>query len=116
MENIEDVNTDALMLNTALQINYWQVKLDGRDFLVSRSFSSKRIRKLHNPFSQVSEGQMSLMASLTEISCHTCRFNPDERHDTMFQILKPCTLAVAVTDQVCPLLLQVLMTFSPATG
>ena len=112
MENIEDVNTDALMLNTALQINYWQVKLDGRDFLVSRSFSSNELTL----FSQVSEGQMSLMASLTEISCHTCRFNPDERHDTMFQILKPCTLAVAVTDQVCPLLLQVLMTFSPATG
>ena len=46
VENIEDVNTDALMLNTALQINYWQVKLDVRDFLVSRSFSSKRIPKL----------------------------------------------------------------------
>ena len=25
VENIEDVNTDALMLNTALQIKYWQV-------------------------------------------------------------------------------------------
>ena len=42
---------------------------------------------------------MSIMAALTEICCHTCRFNPRDRADTMVQILKPCTLSFFVSDQ-----------------
>ena len=42
---------------------------------------------------------MSMLASLTEICCHTCRFNPEERADTMAQILSPCTLSFSVSDQ-----------------
>ena len=75
VENIEDVNTDALMLNTELQIKYW---------LVTSSSNS---------------GQMSVLASLTDICCHTCRYNPDDREGTMTQILKPCTLSFSVNQQ-----------------
>ena len=68
VENIDDVNSDALMLNTELQFKMWM------------------------------QGEtMSLIASLANIRCHTCRFAPSQREATMAQILKPCTLSFTVS-------------------
>lgn len=68
VENIKDINTDALMLNTELQFKFWSTS-----------------------------DSMSMMAALTNIRCHTCRFNPDLREETMAQILRPCTLSFTVS-------------------
>ena len=69
IENIEDINSDALMLNTELQF--------------------KLI---------MSDGQMSIISSLTNIRCHTCRFNPELREESLAQILQPCTLSFSVSQ------------------
>ncbi|TRY69082.1 hypothetical protein TCAL_09656 [Tigriopus californicus] len=68
VENIKDINTDALMLNTELQFKFWSTS-----------------------------DSMSMMAALSNIRCHTCRFNPDLREETMAQILKPCTLSFTIS-------------------
>ncbi len=72
VENIADSNSDALMLNTELQFKYHAVPKDDN---------------------------MSMMASLTNIRCHTCRFNPQFREETMAQILQPCTLSFSISQQ-----------------
>ncbi len=64
VENIDNVDTDALMLTTELQFKFW-----------------------------TAEESLSMMASLTNVRCHTCRFNPAHREETMAQILQPCTLS-----------------------
>ena len=68
VENIDDVNSDALMLNTELQFKMW---MRGEN--------------------------MSLLASLANIRCHTCRFAPSQREATLAPILKPCTLSFTVS-------------------
>ena len=68
VENIDDVNSDALMLNTEVQFKMW---MQGEN--------------------------MSLIASLGNIRCHTCRFAPSQREATLAQILKPCTLSFTVS-------------------
>ncbi len=68
VENIEDANTDALMLTTQVQFKFW-----------------------------TAEDNMSMMASLTNVRCHTCRFNPDHREETLAQILQPTTLSFTVS-------------------
>ena len=40
---------------------------------------------------------MSLIASLANIRCHTCRFAPSQREATLAPILKPCTLSFTVS-------------------
>ncbi len=65
IENIEDVDSEAVMLNTKLQFH----------LLTS------------------GQGNMDMMASLTNVRCHTCRFNPKYREETLAQILQPCTLS-----------------------
>jgi hypothetical protein len=71
VENIADSNSDALMLNTELQFKYLAVP---------------------------QTGAMSIMASLTNIRCHTCRFNSMHREETMAQILQPCTLSFTISQ------------------
>ena len=68
VENIQDINSDALMLNMELQLKYW-----------------------------CTSNSMSMMASLANIRCHTCRFNPKDREKTMAQILQPCTLSFTIS-------------------
>ena len=71
VENIADSNSDALMLNTEIQFKYLAVPKDE---------------------------SMSMMASLQNIRCHTCRFNPQFRESTMAQILQPCTLSFSISQ------------------
>ena len=39
-----------------------------------------------------------MIASLNNVRCHTCRFNPDHREETLAQILQPCTLSFTVSQ------------------
>lgn len=71
VENIANSNSDALMLNTELQFKFWSAPKDNA---------------------------MSMMASLSNIRCHTCRFNPKFREETMAQILQPCTLSFTISQ------------------
>ena len=67
VENIADANSDALMLNTEIQLKYENL-----------------------PYQKSS----SLIMTLASIRCHTCRFHPQFREETMAQILQPCTLSL----------------------
>jgi vacuolar protein sorting-associated protein 13A/C len=69
VENIDDINSDALMLNTELQFKLWSTG-----------------------------DSMSMMASLSNIRCHTCRFSPAQREETLAQILQPCTLSFTISQ------------------
>ena len=67
VENIDDSNSEALMLNAEVQFKYWHVP---------------------------KENATSMMASISSIRCHTCKFNPKYREETMAQILQPCTVSI----------------------
>ena len=70
VENIGDTNSDALMLNTELQFKFWSSSLDA---------------------------SQSMMASLCNFRCHTCRFNPKNREQTLAQILQPTTVSFTLS-------------------
>ena len=40
----------------------------------------------------------SLMATLLNIRCHTCQFNPQYRDQTMAEILSPCTASLCWSE------------------
>ena len=49
-------------------------------------------------WSMYAQGEtISLMASLANIRCHTCRYAPALREASMAPILKPCTLSFTVS-------------------
>ena len=66
VEKITDLNSEALMLNAEVQLQYWHVPKDGAT---------------------------SIRSTMDKIRCHTCRFNPKSREETMASILQPCTLS-----------------------
>ena len=65
VENIDDSNSEALMLNAEVQFKYEHVP---------------------------KENATSMTATMSSIRCHTCKFNPKYREETMAQILQPCTV------------------------
>ena len=69
VEDLSDINTDALMFNTTIQFKLW-----------------------------MTENSMSMMASLANIQCHTCKFDPSLRDPSMSSILNPCTLSFTYSD------------------
>ena len=67
--DIGNYDSDALMLNTEVQFKYWS-----------------------------QQKSQAIMATLCNIRCYTCQFNPHNRDRTMAGILAPCTISLSYSQ------------------
>ena len=75
VEDILNSDSEALMLNTEIQLKY-----------VSKSSVMSN------------SSAMSLISSMRDLTCHICKFKQNERDQSMVQILKPCDLSLSYSQ------------------
>lgn len=91
VNDIEDINTDALVMNFELEFKFWSVNRAPQSKLGDKRDGSKG--SIEPPTSS-----SSTLAHLTNIRCYTCLFNPSVREETLVQILQPCTLTFSMSQ------------------